>query len=96
MTDNNPNTGHRKAIALEYHPGEDAAPRVTAIGRDHLADRIVNLAQSQNIPIHRDPFLADALGKVRISETIPPDLYVLVAEILAFVYRIHQQRKPSK
>mgnify|MGYP006284621875 FL=1 len=94
--DQNSGSTHQKAIALEYHPGEDQAPRVTAIGSNHLADRIIALAQSQHIPIHQDPYLAEALSKVQLTETIPPDLYVLVAEILAFVYRIHLNRNKPK
>ena len=84
-------TQKRRAIALEYNPDQDLAPRVTAVGENILAEQIISLARSQQIPIHEDPFLADALAQVEVSETIPPELYALVAEILAYVYRINQK-----
>ena len=81
----------RKAIAMEYNPEKDLAPRVTAIGKGHMADQIIALAKSRNIPIQNDPLLADALAKVDYGQYIPPELYSVVAEILAYVYRV--QRK---
>ena len=81
----------RKAIAMQYNPEKDIAPRVTAIGKGHLADQIIALAKSRNIPIQNDPHLAEALAKVDYGQYIPPELYTVVAEILAYVFRI--QRK---
>lgn len=90
MTSNQPSPNN--AIALEYNPEQDAAPRVIAIGKGHLADRIVSLARSHNIPIHHDPVLAETLSQVSFGEPIPPALYQVVAEILAYVYRISSRR----
>ena len=89
-------TGSEKAIALQYDPDQDLAPRVTAAGKNKLAKKIISLAKKQGIPIHQDPFLADALAQVSISEYIPPELYSLVAEILAYIFRIQQERLSQK
>ena len=77
---------------MTYNPEKDQAPRVTAIGKGYVADQIIALARSRNIPIHHDPFLADSLAEVDFGGYIPPDLYTVVAEILAFIYRINQKK----
>jgi flagellar biosynthesis protein len=84
-----------QAIALQYDPERDHAPRVTAAGQGELAERILAAARQSRIPIHQDPFLANALAEVSISSCIPPACYALVAEILAYVYRIQAQRGPQ-
>jgi len=86
------NTSSKKAIAMEYNPEKDQAPRVTAIGKGLVADQIIALARSRNIPIHHDPYLVDSLAEVDFGGYIPPDLYTVVAEILAFIYRINQKK----
>ena len=86
----------QKAIALQYNPDQDHAPRVTAVGKNKLAEEIISLARTEGIPIHQDPFLTEALAQVSISDYIPPELYSLVAEILAYVFRIQQQRFSQK
>ena len=71
-------------VALEYDPA-DNAPKVIAMGRGALADRIIEKAKDSNIPVHRDDKLADTLSKLEIGDMIPPELYSAVAEILVFV-----------
>ena len=73
-----------QAVALEYDPA-DNAPKVIAMGRGALADRIIEKAKDSNIPVHRDDKLADTLSKLEIGDMIPPELYSAVAEILVFV-----------
>ncbi len=84
------NGERRKAVALRYERGRDPAPRVTARGAGDLADRILALARENNIPIQRDKALLDALYHLEINEEIPEELYQVVAEILAFVYRMNR------
>lgn len=74
----------RQAVALEYNPQEDA-PKVIASGRGKLAERIIERAQENDVPIHRDDKLADTLSRLEIGDAIPPELYEVVAEILVFV-----------
>lgn len=74
----------RQAVALEYNPSEDA-PRVIASGRGVLAERIIEKAQENDVPVHRDDKLADTLSRLEIGDMIPPELYEVVAEILVFV-----------
>lgn len=74
----------KQAIALEYDPN-DEAPRVIASGKGELAERIIEKAKESDVPVHRDDKLADTLSRLDIGETIPPELYEVVAEILVFV-----------
>ena len=74
----------KTAIALEYDP-EDAAPKILASGQGVIADKIIEKAKEEKIPVHKDGRLADTLSRLEIGEMIPPELYEVVAEILVFV-----------
>ncbi len=75
----------KTAVALGYDPNEDGAPRVIASGKGAIADKIIEQAKENKIPVHEDDKLADTLSKLEIGEMIPPELYEVVAEILVFV-----------
>lgn len=74
------------AAALQYDKQKDAAPRITAKGKGIIAEKIIELAIKNNVPIKNDPNLVQMLSKLDIDEHIPVELYKAVAEILAFVY----------
>ncbi len=76
------------AIALGYDPEKDQAPRVLASGRGVLAEQILAVARENGITIREDPVLAAALSSIEIDALIPPELYAVVAELLAYVYRL--------
>ncbi|MGC9325648.1 MAG: EscU/YscU/HrcU family type III secretion system export apparatus switch protein [Desulfomonilia bacterium] len=84
-----------KAVALRYQRGKDTAPRVTAKGRGVLAERILELATEYGIPVQRDTALIDALYRLEVNEEIPEDLYQVIAEILAFIYRMNRLKAAS-
>lgn len=75
------------AVALKYDKMKSPAPTVIAKGVDYVAFRIREIAQQNNIPIVENKPLAQALYKlVPLDQTIPADMFVAVAEILAYVY----------
>lgn len=80
------------ATALQYRPGEDAAPKVVASGEGKVAEQILALARENNIPVYDDPLLAGLLAQVDIGQEIPPELYQVVAEVLAYIYRVAARR----
>ncbi len=82
----------KTAVALSYEPG-DQAPKVIASGKGYLADKIVEKAKENNVPLHKDSKLAGTLSKLEIGECIPPQLYDVVAEILIFVDRADKIRE---
>jgi flagellar biosynthesis protein len=81
----------RVAAALKYTIGEDTAPKIIAAGRGSVAKKIVDIATKENIPIHRDKVLAQALTELGIGVEIPPELYQAVAKILIQVARLDKQ-----
>ena len=82
--EDNKNKKVKQAGALEYDPA-DSAPRVIAMGRGALAEKIIEQAKQSEVPVHKDDKLADTLSKLQIGDMIPPELYEVVAEILVFV-----------
>ena len=81
------------AVAILYDNTKDDAPRVVAKGEDYLAKKIKDVAKESNVPIVENKPLARALyATVEIDETIPPELYQAVAEILAVVYTNRNQQ----
>lgn len=80
-----------KAVALRYNTAEDGAPKVVAKGMRRIAEQIIAIARENNIPVRDEPDLVELLMKVEIDEEIPEDLYLVVAEILAFIYRANRK-----
>lgn len=80
----------RAAVALAYAEG-DAAPRVIAKGRGLVADEIVRRAREAGVVVKAAPQLCTLLMQVEIDRAIPPSLYVAVAELLAWVWRIERE-----
>ncbi|MFV0341990.1 MAG: EscU/YscU/HrcU family type III secretion system export apparatus switch protein [Anaerocolumna sp.] len=74
----------KTAIALGYNP-DDAAPRIIATGKGYLAEKILKSAQVNQVPVHQDHKLANALSRLDLGEYIPPELYEVVSEVLIFV-----------
>lgn len=74
----------KTAVALSYDP-EDQAPKVIASGKGYVADRMIERAKEAEIPLHKDEKLANSLSKLEIGDSIPPELYEVVAEVLVFV-----------
>ena len=76
------------AVALRYDLNVAAAPIVVAMGERKLAQRIRDLATKHGVPIVENRPCARALrATATVGRPIPPALYAVVAEILAFVYR---------
>lgn len=91
----NPNAERRnrkKAVALKYTPGEDDAPKVTAKGTGAVAEKIIEIARKHGIPVKDDPDLVEVLSRFDLNAEIPPELYIVVAELLAFVYSLNQKK----
>ena len=76
------------AIAIQYQDGM-GAPKVLAKGAMRVAERIVQIAKEHSIPIVQNIPLARAIYKaINIDQQISPDLYMAMAEVLAYVYRL--------
>lgn len=76
------------AVAIEYHEGMKA-PKVLAKGPYRVAERIVKIAKENNIPVVQNIPLARAIYKtIDVGHEISPDLYLAMAEVLAYVYKL--------
>ena len=80
----------KTAVALKYKSGQ-SAPQIVAKGQGAVAERILEVAKQNNIIIHEDADLVEALSKLDIKQEIPPELYKVVAEILMFIYRLNNK-----
>ncbi|HTZ54603.1 MAG TPA: EscU/YscU/HrcU family type III secretion system export apparatus switch protein [Candidatus Acidoferrum sp.] len=78
------------AAALKWDPLASEPPEVVAVGRGITAETIVRIAKERGIPLYEDPGLVEALARLNVSEFIPRELYTVVAEVLAYVYRVDQ------
>jgi len=76
------------AAALAYDPSKHEPPEIVATGRGLIAEEIVRIARANNVPLHQDPGLVEALARLEIGSVIPRELYAVVAEVLAFVYAV--------
>lgn len=85
----------KHAAALRYDKDAGGAPKVVAAGAGHIADRIMELARENGVPIREDAALAEALAKLQLQLDIPPDLYAAVAEALVWAYALDQRARPS-
>ncbi len=94
----------KTAVALLYD-GENA-PILTAKGRGELAERIIETARESEVPLKEDAALSTMLAQLELGEQIPEELYMAVAEVLAFVYWVTgrlpegylppEEKKPEK
>lgn len=85
----------KKAVALKYDLKTGSAPKVTAKGAGELAKKIIQAAIEHGIPVQEDPDLVEVLSKLDLDAEIPPEVYVAVAELLAFVYSMNKKKMPS-
>ncbi len=84
------------AVALAYDRDRAGAPRVVAKGRDLVAMRIRHIGEQHHVVIFSAPVLARALfHTTKIGREIPADLYIAVAQVLAYVYQLRDSRRLS-
>jgi len=86
---------NKTAVALSYEAG-DQAPKILATGKGYVAEKIIEVAKEENVPVHKDEKLAATLSKLEIGDYIPKELYGVVAEILVFVDRVEGVKKNAK
>ena len=82
------------AVALAYQSGE-SAPKVVARGRGIIAQAIIDRAKEHGIFVHESQELVGLLMQVELDEHIPPQLYLAVAELLAWIYRLEHREIPA-
>ena len=87
-------TERRTAVALAY-AANSGAPKVVAKGRGLMAEAIIERARAAGVYVHDSPELVGLLMQVDLDRHIPAQLYVAVAEVLAWVYRLEQRHESA-
>ena len=85
----------RSAVALQYDPLSGRAPTVVARGHGDIAEKILELAEENDVHIHQNPELLDVLIRLDLGDEIPEALYRAIAEVIAFAYTIKKQSIPN-
>jgi flagellar biosynthesis protein len=80
----------KKAVAIKYDQAKTVAPVVKAKGAGIIAENILEEAIKHNVPVQEDKALLEILMELELNETIPEELYEVVAEVLAYVYNLHE------
>ncbi|MEK7811551.1 MAG: EscU/YscU/HrcU family type III secretion system export apparatus switch protein [Pseudomonadota bacterium] len=89
-----PKNNRQMAVALAYQGG-NAAPKVIASGRGLIAQAIIERAREHGIYVHESEELVGMLMQVELDQHIPPQLYLAVAELLAWLYRLERGEIPA-
>lgn len=84
-----------RAVALDWDPETDRAPRVVASGTGSVAEQILRLAWDNGVRVREDADLVQILGLLDVDMEIPVEAYAAVAEILVYVYRANGQDVPT-
>ncbi len=86
----------QEAVALGYKHGIDTAPKILAVGKGEIAEKIIQKAKENNIPIKKDKELIKILSLLEIDQIIPLEAYSAVAEILSVIYKYNKNIKAEK
>ena len=89
-----PYKANKKAVALQYDEDRNAAPIIVASGMGYTAEKILEVALKNNVPIHEDSSLATILTQLELGSPIPKELYKTVVDI--YVYLLNYANKQSK
>ena len=80
------------AVALRYNPERDAAPVLLAKGQDHVALRIIKVAEENNVTvIENRPLARGIFASTELNQELPREFYGAVAEILVHIYKLNHK-----
>ncbi len=82
---------YKKAVALKYNLEKDNAPKIVATGKGKIAEKIIQTARENDIPIESNKDVVDILARLNIGDEIPEKLYRAIAEILSFIYSLEDK-----
>lgn len=78
------NTGSKKAVALNYDDNNNFAPVIVASGMGYIAEKIVDVACQNNVPVYEDTSLATLLTQLELGQEIPEELYKTIVDIYVY------------
>ncbi len=78
------NVLNKKAVALSYDEKQDAAPVIVASGMGHLAEKIVEVARENKVPVYEDNSLSTMLTQLELGSPVPEELYEAIVGIYVY------------
>lgn len=78
----------KQAAALKYDPAREDAPVITAVGQGFIADKIIETAEKNKVPVMENTELSQILQTLSVGDAIPPKLYEAVAQIFVFIFQM--------
>ena len=82
---------NKKAVALKYDENNNAAPVIVASGLGYMAEKIVEIANENGVPVYEDNSLATVLTQMKLGTEIPEELYQAVVDIYAYFLKFVPQ-----
>lgn len=83
----------KKVVAIKYEEVKDEVPTVIAKGIGKVAEKIIEIAKENNIPIMHQTKLVNELYSLDIPSEIPEDMYLIVAKIIAYVMKLNNKEE---
>ena len=87
---------NKKAVALRYDENKDVAPVIVASGLGYMAERIVEMANENGVPVYEDNALATVLTQLDLGTAIPEELYQAIVDIYAYFLRYNPEKIREK
>lgn len=78
-----------KAVALHWDSETMSAPQVVASGRGEIAERILEVARENGIPVSEDADIMQLLAFAEVGDEIPAELYTAIAELLSYLFQLN-------
>lgn len=86
---------NKKAVALKYDEQKNIAPVIVATGSGHLAEKIIEVANENKVPVYEDNSLASVLSRLELGSNIPIELYEAVVDIYVFFLKYSPKAKEA-
>lgn len=86
---------NKKAVALKYDEQKNIAPVIVATGAGHLAEKIIEVANENKVPVYEDNSLASVLSRLELGSNIPMELYEAVVDIYVFFLKYSPKAKEA-
>lgn len=86
---------NKRAVALKYD-GNDIAPVIVASGMGYMAEKIVEVASENNVPVYEDTSLATMLSRLELGQEIPEELYKVIVDIYVYFLKFSPNAQLKK
>lgn len=87
---------NQKAVALKYDESKDRAPVIVASGSGYLAERLVEIANDNDVPVYEDNSLATILSQLELGQQIPEQLYQTIVDIYVYFLKFSTNESENK